>query len=126
MDSGRVFIPPRRIQPRNSGMVRAAKSRNIQPVTNGFVAARLDEAADLLGRQGANEFRVRAYRRGAETLRAMAPPVAEVYSEKGVAGLLKLPGIGDSLARSIEKILTTGKMPMLERLRTDAAPARIF
>jgi hypothetical protein len=90
------------------------------------VAARLEEAAELLSRQGANEFRVRAYRRGAETVRAMTPPVAEVFRESGLEGLLRLPGIGDSLARSIEKILTTGKMPVLERLRADAAPARVF
>jgi hypothetical protein len=110
-------------------MVRAAKSAKpaaAEPVTNGFVAARLEEAADLLSRQGANEFRVRAYRRGAETLREMKPPVADVLAESGIDGLTKLPGIGDSLARSIERIVTTGRMPVLERLRADAAPARIF
>ncbi len=107
-------------------MVKAANTPTVEPATNGFIAARLDEAAELLARQGANEFRVRAYRRGAETLRALNPPVAGVYAAHGRAGLLQLPGIGDSLARSIEKILATGRLPMLERLRTDAAAARIF
>lgn len=110
-------------------MVRAAKTAKTagaDPVTNGFVAARLEEAAELLSRQGANEFRVRAYRRGAETLRDMTPPVAQVFAESGLDGLTRLPGIGDSLARSIERIVTTGRMPMLERLRADAAPTRIF
>jgi hypothetical protein len=32
-------------------------------------------------------------------------------------GLHKLPGIGDSLARSIHTLVTTGRLPMLERLR---------
>lgn len=107
-------------------MVKAANNPSRVPVTNGLVAARLDEAADLLNRQGANEFRVRAYRRGAETLRGMAAPVAEVLASAGVDGLTRLPGIGDSLARSIEQIVNTGRLPMLERLRADAAPERIF
>jgi hypothetical protein len=108
-------------------MVRAAnKRRRTETVTNGFVAARLDEAADLLARQGANEFRVRAYQRGAETLRSMAPPVATVLHEQGLKGLMRLPGIGDSLARAIDQVVTTGRLPLLERLRTEAAPARLF
>jgi putative hydrolase len=110
-------------------MVKAAKVKKAvaaEPVTNGIVSARLEEAAELLSRQGANEFRVRAYRRGAETVRGMTPPVADVFEELGIKGLLRLPGIGDSLARSIERVLTTGRMPVLERLRACASPARIF
>jgi predicted flap endonuclease-1-like 5' DNA nuclease len=108
-------------------MVRAAKdSPEIVNVTNGVVAARLDEAASLLAEQGANEFRVRAYRRGAETLRAMTPPVAEAFRKEGERGLRRLPGVGPSLAGSIAQILTTGRMPVLERLRRDAEPARIL
>jgi hypothetical protein len=107
-------------------VVKAANKRQTEAVTNGFVAARLDEAAELLSQQGANEFRVRAYRRAAETLRAMTPPVAVVLDEQGLHGLMKLPGIGDSLARAIEHIVATGQLPLLERLRTDSAPARVF
>ena len=108
-------------------MVRAAnESPEIVNVTNGVVAARLDEAAHLLAEQGANEFRVRAYRRGAETLRAMTPPVAEAFRKEGERGLRRLPGVGPSLAGSIAQILTTGRMPVLERLRRDAEPARIL
>jgi hypothetical protein len=111
-------------------MVKAAKKSNSElasvSVTNGVVAARLEEAADLLGRQGANEFRVRAYRRGAETVRGMTPPVAQVFGNQGRQGLTQLPGIGDSLARAIEQLVTTGRMTVLERLRSDAEPARLF
>jgi DNA polymerase (family 10) len=107
-------------------MVRAITPSENAPVTNGQIAARLDEAADLLSRQGANEFRVRAYRQGAETLRTMQPPVADLLHESGIRGLTRLPGIGDSLARSIEQIVTSGQLPLLERLRADATPARIF
>lgn len=108
-------------------MVRAAtKRRPVEGVTNGMIAERLEEAAELLAKQGANEFRVRAYRRGAETLRAMTQPAAEVWSTLGVRGLIRLPGIGDSLAKAIEQVLATGEMPLLKQLRDDSAPARIL
>jgi predicted flap endonuclease-1-like 5' DNA nuclease len=108
-------------------MVRAAKKRRpMEGVTNGAIAAQLEETADLLGRQGANEFRVRAYRRGAETVRAMTPSAARVWADRGRSGLTELPGIGDSLAQAIEQTLTTGRMPILERLRNDSAPSRLL
>jgi hypothetical protein len=108
-------------------MVRAAtKRRPVEGVTNGKIAERLEEAAELLARQGANEFRVRAYRRGAETLRAMTQPAAQVWMDLGVRGLIRLPGIGDSLAKAIEQILATGEMPLLKQLRNESAPARIL
>lgn len=106
-------------------MVRAANDSQ-EVVTNGGIAARLDEAARLLAEQGANEFRVRAYRRGAETLRSIVAPVAEAFAREGERGLQRLPGVGPSLANSIAKVLTTGRMPVLERLRREAEPARVL
>jgi DNA polymerase (family X) len=109
-------------------MVRAVEKRRrtSEPMTNGTIAARLEHAADLLQRQGANEFRVRAYRRGAETLRAMGPPIAQVLAQTGLAGVKRLPGIGDTLAQAIRDMLTTGRFPLLERLEGASTPARLF
>jgi hypothetical protein len=109
-------------------MVKAVEKRASPTgqATNGSIAARLEQAADLLARQGANEFRVRAYRRGAETLRAMGPPVEEVYERTGLAGVKRLPGIGDTLAEAIEGMLTTGRFPLLERLEGASTPGRLF
>lgn len=84
---------------------------------NQDVADRLDEVAGLLAEQGAVRFRVDAYRRAAELLRHLAKPVGGIFAEEGVAGLEKLPGIGESLARSIRDMLVHGRLPMLERLR---------
>jgi DNA polymerase (family 10) len=81
------------------------------------VARRLDEVAEILGAQGANPYRVRAYRRAAETLRHLHGSVAEILREQGEPGLRTLPGIGESLARSIATLLMTGSLPMLNRLR---------
>ena len=90
------------------------------------VAGKLDDAAALLSAQGANPFRVRAYRRGASTLRRLREPVSSLLAAEGIEGLEKLPGIGTSLARAIRDILHLGYFPMLERLRGDADPVRLL
>lgn len=87
---------------------------------NAHVAARLDEAARLLHDQGANVFRVGAYRRGAEAIRRLDQPVSVILREQGVEGLERLPAIGPSLARAIRDLVETGRLPMLERLRGES------
>jgi putative hydrolase len=93
---------------------------------NDAVAARLEEAAALLGEQGANPFRVRAYRQAASTLRRLPVPVSSILSAEGIEGLEALPGIGESLARAVRDIVRLGYFPMLERLRGDADPIRLL
>lgn len=89
---------------------------------NRAVASRLDEVAALLERQNGNPFRVQAYRRAAATLRALGRPVAEVLRGEGRKGLTRLGGIGESLARSIEAVVATGRLPSLDRLRGEVEP----
>ncbi len=62
--------------------------------TNSQIAGRLDEVARLLETQGANRFRVEAYRRGAVTLRNLSKPVKDIIKTKGIEGLEELPTIG--------------------------------
>lgn len=100
--------------------------RAVSDRLNIAVAGKLDDAAALLSQQGANPFRVRAYRRGASTLRRLREPVSSILAAEGIEGLEKLPGIGTSLARAIRDIVRLGYFPMLERLRGDADPVRLL
>ena len=50
---------------------------------NTEIAARLKEIARLLDEQGANQFRVRAYQRAAETLRNLKRPVDRLLKAGG-------------------------------------------
>jgi len=93
---------------------------------NAAVAGRLAEVARILEEHGANRFRVAAYQRAAATLRGLARPVDELLRQDGVEGLQQLPGIGESLARSIRDLVTTGRLPMLERLRGETDPVELL
>jgi DNA polymerase (family X) len=93
---------------------------------NVTVAARLDEVATLLEEQHANPFHVSAYRRGANTLRGLTGSVADLVEREGLDGLERLPGIGESLARSIRALVLTGRLPMLDRLRGEGDPETLL
>jgi DNA uptake protein ComE-like DNA-binding protein len=94
--------------------------------TNEDVAEILDQVAELLHAQGANPFRVGAYKRAADTLRGTDARAADILETAGVAGLATLPGIGDSLGRVVAEILETGRLGFLERLRGQASPETLF
>lgn len=96
------------------------------PLSNRAVADLLDEIAELLEAQQANVFRVRAYRNAAQTLRELTRPIHELLAAEGLPELTRLPGIGKSLARSIEQLIHTGRLSLLEQLRGEGSPERIF
>jgi hypothetical protein len=87
---------------------------------NAAVAARLDELAALLESQGANPFRVEAYRRAADLVRRLERPVGEILGAEGIDGLERLPAIGTTIARAIRDLVETGRLPMLDRLRGES------
>ncbi len=91
------------------------------PVHNADIAAIFEEIADLLEIQGANPFRIRAYRNAARILGDL-PQEARMLVERG-DDLTRLPGIGDDLAAKIHEIVTTGHCSLLERLRRELPPA---
>lgn len=84
---------------------------------NRQIARKLSEVALLLEEQGANRFRIQAYRRAAQTLEGLERLVSDIVERSGAEGLETLPGIGVSLARSIQTLVLTGRLPMLDRLR---------
>lgn len=93
---------------------------------NQRVASRLREAADLLQQQGANPFRVNAYRRAADTVAELEEDLRDLVEREGDEGLIALPGIGVSLAGAIQEMIRTGRWGQLERLRGTVAPEELF
>jgi putative hydrolase len=93
---------------------------------NQDIAARLDEVSRILVEQGANRFRVQAYQQAASAVRGLLRPVSEIFAKEGIDGLEKIPGVGETIARSIRDILLHGKLAMLERLRGEHDPLALL
>ena len=92
------------------------------PVHNAAIADVFDEIADLLELTNANPFRVRAYRRAAETVRGNS---RELYEDVAAGrDLDRLPGIGADLAGKIAEIVKTKSCRLLEELRGRVAPGQ--
>ncbi|OFV90207.1 MAG: DNA polymerase III [Acidobacteria bacterium RIFCSPLOWO2_12_FULL_65_11] len=79
------------------------------------IAKTFDEVADLLEIQGANPFRVRAYRNAARTIGTLGTAVQSMLERDGKA-LEELPGIGADLAGKIVSLCRTGRLPLLAQL----------
>ena len=83
-------------------------------VHNADIANLFNRLADLLEIEGANPFRVRAYRTAAQTIEDLPKGAAEMVQtgEK----LTELPGIGEDLAGKIKEIVETGHLKTLEEV----------
>jgi DNA polymerase (family X) len=90
-------------------------------------ADRLREAADLLQAQGANPYRVAAYRKAADTVGRHPPlELAGLVNREGVEGLDRLPHVGRGIATAIVEMVRTGHWAQLERLRGTCDPVALF
>jgi DNA polymerase (family 10) len=84
-------------------------------LTNAEIAATFDQLADLLEFQGANPFRVRAYRNAARLLNDLAESVIGIVHDES-RQLTDLEGIGKDLAEKITTLVQTGELPQLQEL----------
>jgi DNA polymerase (family 10) len=94
--------------------------------TNRDIADILDQIADLLEIQDANPFRVRAYRGGAQSLRASGDSIAKLVHEGQRDQITELRGIGKGLAGTIVEYVETGRSNLLDRLRGEVSPADLL
>src|SRR4051794_32981625 len=85
-------------------------------MTNEAMARRLRDYALEVEKEGGNLFRARAFRTAAGQLLMLSRPIAEVFAEEGRAGLERVPGIGKSLAYTVEGLLRTGELHTLRPL----------
>jgi DNA polymerase (family 10) len=85
-------------------------------MTNEVIAETLEQLADLLEFQGANPFRLRAYRNGAKKIRELPESIADLVAED--ADLTEYEGIGESVAEKCQELVATGKLHQLEEILT--------
>ena len=88
---------------------------------NALVAADFRRLADLLEIEGANPFRVRAYRRAASRVESLPQDVAKM----DIQTLDALPGIGADLAGKIREICQTAHLGLLDATEARTPPALV-
>jgi DNA polymerase (family X) len=86
------------------------------------IVAVFNQIADLLEIQGANPFRVRAYRRGAIAIQGLSDAIESIAAQ---GTLRNIAGIGEDLAAKINEYLQTGKMEFHEHLKEEVPPALV-
>jgi DNA polymerase (family 10) len=82
-------------------------------MTNAEAAATFRLLADLLAIRGESIFKVNAYRRAAESIEALAEPLAAIHRRDE---LTRVPGVGKEIAQKIGDLLDTGTFPLLQQV----------
>ena len=88
---------------------------------NTEIAGIFNNIADLLEIKGENPFRIRAYRKAAFIITALAKDISSLSEEE----LLELPGVGHDLAAKIEEYLKTGRIAAYEKLKLEVPESLI-
>ena len=89
-------------------------------IQNSEIADYFTKVADFLEIEGANPFRVRAYRNAARTITGLAHSIAELIAAE--SDLTQLSGIGKELNEKIREIVRTGRLAKLEELENRLPP----
>lgn len=93
------------------------------PIHNTEIASIFDRVADLLELEGANQFRIRAYRNAARTIGSLSRNASDLVAAE--EDLSELPGIGKDLAAKIKEIVQTGTLKQLKELEERVPPELI-
>lgn len=92
--------------------------------TNADLAGQLSELAQLLAAKGENPFKVKAYRRAAETIAGLGESIAgEVLADED---LTRHPGIGAGIAKVLRSLVHEDEPALLTSLRKSAPPELAF
>src|SRR5690349_13448471 len=80
------------------------------------IAFIFNQIADLLEIQGANPFRIRAYRRAAANIEGLADNIETLVTNGTVRNV---PGIGEDLANKIDEYIRSSKIEFHEQLKLE-------
>ena len=83
-------------------------------MNNDEIAGVFREIADLLEKKKDNWFKIRAYRKAADSVEGLSEPVGQLVKE---GKLKKVPGVGEAITKKITELLTTGRLEYYDRLR---------
>ena len=88
----------------------------MQP-SNDEIAELFENLGALLEMKGDSVFKIRAYRRAAETIHQLAFPLAQAVQDG--QKLTGIPGIGKAISDKIHELVATGKVQTYERTKSE-------
>jgi DNA polymerase (family X) len=97
-----------------------ASSPSPTALSNAEIAQRLSSLAQLLSAKRENPFKIKAYRRAAQTI-ANLPDSIDALVRRD-ADLTVFSGIGKGIASAVREIVLSGNLQKLETLRTEVSP----
>ncbi|HEV2273795.1 MAG TPA: DNA polymerase/3'-5' exonuclease PolX [Acidobacteriaceae bacterium] len=90
---------------------------------NRSIAQLLAETADLLEISGGDPFRIRSYRRAAESVENCTEPLSAIVHEP--KRLLEIPGIGKGMVANIQELESRGSLPLRDELLAKYRPTML-
>lgn len=85
-------------------------------VDNTEIAAVFRDISSLLEKRKDNWFKIRAYRKVADSIEGLPVPVGQLVDERR---LKEIPGVGEAITNKIIELVTTGNLEYYERLKTE-------
>ncbi len=90
---------------------------------NKTIAGLLYETADLMEIDAADPFRIRSYRRAAESVDGLPAPIWDLIPDQ--KKLLEIPGIGKGMAANLRELMDSGKLSVREELMAKYRPSML-
>ena len=91
---------------------------------NGQISAQITKLADLLEFQGANSFKIRAYRRGARVIKDSTESFSTM-AQSDPSVLLEVDGIGKGVAEKITQLIQEGEISEINEI-LETVPATVL
>jgi DNA polymerase (family X) len=87
-------------------------------MNNKEISEKLKEISQYLEIKEVN-FKPRAYEKAARAIESFGEEIVDTYEKGGVNSLKKIPGVGVSIAETIEEIIKTGKSKYYQQLKKE-------
>ena len=89
---------------------------------NSEISSIFRELSDLLIQKKENWFKIRSYRKVADEIDRLPIDVSVLSNENR---LREIPGVGDAIEKKIKEILSSGKLQLIERLKSEITEEKI-
>ena len=83
---------------------------------NAEIAVIFRDIADLLEKKKENWFKIRTYRKAADSIGGLSVPVEQMVTEDR---LKEISGVGEAITKKITELVTTGSLEYYERLKAE-------